>query len=645
VPGMNSGLSPDDPTVVAAFRSALLHQGAIALIAVVLLWLIWATARTWRMTTPGAKPASGDASASSDAEVTAGAAESRRDEPGEARGRWLLRIGFGVLWIFDGILQAQPKMAAGLPSLVIEPTAASSPAWVQHLVNWGGTVWSYHPIQAGAASVWIQVGIGAWLIVSGRGRWSRLAGTASVGWGLIVWVFGESFGGIFASGLSWLTGAPGAVLLYVVAGALIALPEGTWRSPRLGRLLLAGLGLFFIGMAVLQAWPGRGFWQGTVHGRPASLTSMVQSMASTSQPHFLSALLSNFGSFVASNGFAVNLAVVIVLAVLGAIFLTARPRLVRYAVWFGLVCCLADWVLFQDLGFLGGTGTDPNSMIPMALLFSAGYLALTPAVAQEAVVDSATAVADGVAAGGTAAGGTAGWGQRLRALRPRTLGGTVASASARSVAAIAAVAVIVLGAAPMASAAVNRTADPILALAIEGGSTSLDLPAPGFSLTDQNGQQVTLASLHGKVVLMTFLDPVCTSDCPIIAQEFKQTGAQLGAQDKNVELVAIVANPSYRSTTFTQAFDRQEGLAGVRNWLYLTGSLSQLGAVWQQYGVTVQNLPAGAMSAHNDLAVVIDGSGNIREEVGADPGPGTTSTQSSFSVLLDQYARQALGSS
>jgi hypothetical protein len=74
----------------------------------------------------------------------------------------------------------------------------------------------------------------------------------------------------------------------------------------------------------------------------------------------------------------VNLVVVIVLAVLGAIFLTARPRLVRYAVWFGIASCLADWVLVQDLGFLGGVGTDPNSMIPMALLFSAGYLALTP---------------------------------------------------------------------------------------------------------------------------------------------------------------------------------------------------------------------------------------------------------------------------
>ncbi len=406
MPGMNSGLSPDDPTVVAAFRSALLHQGAIALIVVVLLWLIWATARTWRMTTPSAKPAGGDASAASNAEGSSGAAESQRDEPGEAgrdnpgeaRGRWLLRVGFGVLWIFDGILQAQPKMAAGLPSLVIEPTAASSPTWVQHLVNWGGTIWSYHPIQAGAASVWIQVGIGAWLIVSGRGRWSRLAGAVSVGWGLIVWVFGESFGGIFAPGLSWLTGAPGAVLLYAVAGALIALPESTWRSPRIGRLLLAGLGIFFIGMAVLQAWPGRGFWQGTVHGQPGSMTAMVQSMVSTSQPHFLSALLSSFGSFVAGHGFVVNLAVVIVLAALGAIFLTARPRLVRYAVWFGIVFCLADWVLFQDLGFLGGTGTDPNSMIPMVLLFSAGYLALTP-VAQEAVGESAIVVADGVAAG------------------------------------------------------------------------------------------------------------------------------------------------------------------------------------------------------------------------------------------------------
>jgi cytochrome oxidase Cu insertion factor (SCO1/SenC/PrrC family) len=633
VPGMNSGLSPGDPTLVAAFRSALLHQGAIALILVVFLWLVWATARTWPFTAPGVRPKAGGAGAVRVQWTSA------LTGAGEARGRWLLRIGFGTLWILDGILQAQPKMAAGLPALVIQPTAASSPVWVQHLVNWGATSWSYHPIQAGAASVWIQAGIGGWLVSAARGPWSRLAGLASVGWGLIVWVFGESFGGIFAPGLSWLTGAPGGVLIYVVAGALIALPEGSWRSPRLGRLLLAGLGIFFIGMAVLQAWPGRGSWQGTVHGQPGSLAAMVQSMASTSQPHFLSALLARFGSFVASDGFAVNLVVVIVLAGLGAAFLTGRPRLVRYAMWSGIVFCVAVWVLVQDFGFFGGVGTDPNSMIPFVLLFSAGYLALTPAP-QEALAAEGVVEVGGVVEAGVV-GEPRGWGR----FRPRALSGMVAGASAQSVAALAAVAVVLLGAAPMASAAVNRTADPILALAIEGGSTSLDLPAPGFQLTDQDGRTVTLASLRGKVVLMTFLDPVCTTDCPLIAQEFKQAGELLGAQDAHVVLVAIVANPTYRSTTFTQAFDQQEGLASVPNWLYLTGSVSQLGRVWQQYGVSVADLPAGAMAAHEDLAVVIDPSGHIREDLGADPGPGTTSTQSSYSVLLSQYARQALGSS
>jgi cytochrome oxidase Cu insertion factor (SCO1/SenC/PrrC family) len=656
---MNSGLSPGDPTLVAAFRSALLHQGAIALLMLVLVWLLWATARTWR-STPA--PAAGGA--------TAGGPSAGQPSVGhsaEARARWLLRTGFGVLWIFDGLLQAQPKMAGGLATQVIEPVATSSPGWVQHLVNWGGTVWSYHPVQAGAASVWIQVGIGAWLIAAARGPWSRLAGAASVAWGLIVWVFGESFGGIFAPGLSWLTGAPGGVLFYVAAGALIALPEDAWRSPRAGRLLLAGLGVFFAAMAVLQAWPGRGFWQGGAGGKPGTLSGMVKEMAGTPQPRFLSSLLSGFASFATRYGFAVNLVVVLALAAIGAAFLTGRPRLVRYAMWSGIVFCLADWVLVQDLGFLGGLGTDPNSMIPLILLFSAGYLALVPEVTSEMIGTSEAIGGTGKDEDEETRSGARDWWRprvRPRVARGAGMAGSlavaggpgvagsvgvlgrlrdaVASARARSVATVGALAVILLGAAPMAAAAANRTADPILALAISGNSSSLNLPAPDFSLTDQNGRTVSLASLRGKVVLMTFLDPVCTSDCPIIAQEFKQAGQMLGAQAKHVELVAVVANPTYRSTAVTRAFDRQEGLTAVPDWLYLTGSLSQLGAVWRHYGVTVQDLPAGAMAAHNDLAVVIDRAGRIRQEVDADPGPATSGTQSSFSVLLSQYARQAL---
>jgi hypothetical protein len=244
VPGMNSGLSPTDPAIVAAFRSALMHQWAIVGVIFLFLLLTWGATRGW------AAP-----------QVPAARTRAAWTEP---RARRLLRLGFGILWLFDGILQAQPKMAAGLPAGVIGPAASSSPGWVRHLVSWGGTIWSYHPIQAGAASVWIQAGIGLWLIVAVRGWPSRLAGLASVAWGLVVWVFGEAFGGIFAPGLTVLFGAPGAVLVYAVAGALVALPERAWATARTGRLILAGTGAFFLGMALLQAWPGRGFWQGTI---------------------------------------------------------------------------------------------------------------------------------------------------------------------------------------------------------------------------------------------------------------------------------------------------------------------------------------------------------------------------------------------
>jgi len=638
VPGMNSGLNPADPTIVNAFRSALLHQWLIAAAIFVLLLLVWGATRTWvtvqatggaaagpggAATAAGAHPQDAGATALAPAAV---AARQPTKAPADPRARRLLRIGFGILWVFDGILQAQPKMAAGMPSQVIEPTAANSPAWVQHLVNFGGTIWSYHPVQAGASAVWIQVGIGLWLIVAERGWWSRAAGLASVGWGLVVWVFGESFGGIFAPGLTWLFGAPGAVLLYAVAGALIALPARAWRTPRTGRLILAGTGIFFIGMAVLQAWPGRGFWQGTAGGQPGTLTAMAQSMSQTSQPHVLSALVSSFASFTAAHGFAVNLFTVIALAVLGAAFLTGRPRLVRAAVIAATVLCLADWVLIEDLGFLGGLGTDPNSMIPMILVFTAGYLALTPA---PAAAEQAAAAPAGVP-----------WRERLR---PAAVRGAVGAVSARTAAALGAIGVILVGAAPMAAASVNRNADPVIAEAISGSAAALDQPAPPFRLTSQDGRQVTLASLHGKVVLLIFLDPVCVSDCPLIAQEVRQAGQLLGADARQVELVAIVINPLYYSVAYTRAFDRQENLDTVPNWLYLTGSPGQLENIWRGYGVTAQISTGGAMIAHDDVAFILDRSGNIREELSDDPGPGTTSSLSSYAVLLANAARQTLG--
>jgi cytochrome oxidase Cu insertion factor (SCO1/SenC/PrrC family) len=411
-----------------------------------------------------------------------------------------------------------------------------------------------------------------------------------------------------------------------VAGALIALPERAWRDPQVGQAILAGTGAFLIVMAVLQAWPGRGFWQGISHGQRGTLAGMTHDMAQTPQPGFLAAWVRAFTSFDEAHGFAVNLFVVVALVLIGAAFVTGRRRLVRPAVVVFTVLCLADWVLIEDFGFFGGLGTDPNSMIPFALLAVSGYLAVTPGMA-------AAAEPAGPAMPVT------GWRDRVR---PASLRRSAATASFGTVVSVGALGLIILGAAPMAAAQASPNADPILAQAIAGSSVPLNFPAKGFQLTDQHGRTVSLASLRGKVVLLTFLDPVCTTDCPLIAQEFRAAGQLLGAASSKVELVAIVTNPIYHQVADTQAFDRQEHLTNVPNWLYLTGSVPQLRQVWKDYGISAEILPAGSMIGHQDLAYVIDQAGRVRAELNTDPGPGTTATKSSFAVLLADAAKQAL---
>ena len=150
----------------------------------------------------------------------------------------------------------------------------------------------------------------------------------------------------------------------------------------------------------------------------------------------------------------------------GACLLTGDRRVAGIGVVVGLAVCAADWVLVQDLGFFGGVGTDPNSMVPTAFLLSTGYLAM---VAPEAA--------------------------RAPAVEP-TLAAPVAPArSARTPAyllqvagAVLAGAVVLIGAAPMALAAANPHADTILTEAINGTpNQSVDIPAWGFAAASAIG--------------------------------------------------------------------------------------------------------------------------------------------------------------
>src|SRR5215467_8979071 len=140
--------------LVAAFMSALVRQELIALLILVGLTAFWMVLREWRPDL--ARPRRGPA-------VRTGVADPGHGEPSARR---LLRIGFGALWLFDGVLQVQPGIPSGLPTRVIIPAAATSPHWVRTLAGWAASAWTHHPVQASTSVVWIQLGIGIWLLTT-----------------------------------------------------------------------------------------------------------------------------------------------------------------------------------------------------------------------------------------------------------------------------------------------------------------------------------------------------------------------------------------------------------------------------------------------------------------------------------------------
>jgi len=633
MPGMPHAITASNPLVVAAFHATLLHQLLLLLVIGVALALCWNVAFTLHQRRAARSVAAAE---QGEGEPSAGGALASSPAAGalaalEPSGRKVLRIAFGLLWVLDGLLQLQSAMPIAMPGGVIRPAAAGSPPWVHSIVNFGLTIWTNHPVQAAASVVWIQLGLGLALLLAPRGRWSRAAGAASVGWGLVVWVFGEAFGGIFSSGQQWAFGLPGGVLFYVVAGALLVLPERAWRGTRLARIVVGAAGLFFVGMAVLQAWPSAGRWHGSRH---SAMASMVRTMAKTPQPHWLSSWLSSFAAFDASHGFGVNLFLVIALAVVGLTLCVGRGRLLLAGGVGAGVLCLAAWVLVQDLGFLGGEGTDPNSMVPMLVLLAACMMAV---LRPEAVAPVGTAPASEpvvvpwrAVVGGREGGRSRQW---WEVVTPGVL--------ARAAAGLLAAAFLIVGVVPMAGASLDQQATVIVTEAVNGAPNALDTPAHRFDLVDQDGTRVSLASLRGKVVALTFLDPVCTSDCPIVAQSFRVADEMLGREAKDAEFVAIATNPRYHSVAAIRAFDREEGMTRVPNWLYLTGSTRELRKIWDAYGVQVTVERAGAMIGHADLAYVIDRHSRLREVLDSDPGL-TSSTRDSMSVLVADEMRAVI---
>jgi len=157
---------------------------------------------------------------------------------------------------------------------------------------------------------------------------------------------------------------------------------------------------------------------------------------------------------------------------------------------------------------------------------------------------------------------------------------------------LAAVAAVVYAVVPHGGAAQGTTARARAAQMnalmtnpdLDPGET-LSAPAPNFTLTDQFGQQVSLSSFRGKVVILAFNDAECTTICPLTTAALVDAKDMLGAAASQVQLVGVDANPKAIEVEDLLSYSQLHGM--TYQWQYLTGSLAQLQSVWKAYSVGV----------------------------------------------------------
>jgi protein SCO1 len=161
--------------------------------------------------------------------------------------------------------------------------------------------------------------------------------------------------------------------------------------------------------------------------------------------------------------------------------------------------------------------------------------------------------------------------------------------------------------------------------------------APSFTLTDQSGHAISSAHFRGKVQVVSFLFPYCTTECPLLARDLALLQRALAAEGLGgkVEIVTFNVDPGGAGPRQLAAFLDQYGAeadpaAATPHWHFLTGSPQQVKRVVRdQYHVAYWKVAgaeegAGHSNAlaerahvgydikHSEVTYVVDGNGTIR---------------------------------
>jgi protein SCO1/2 len=135
--------------------------------------------------------------------------------------------------------------------------------------------------------------------------------------------------------------------------------------------------------------------------------------------------------------------------------------------------------------------------------------------------------------------------------------------------------------------------------------------APEFTLTTQDGSQVALTDLRGKVVAVTFIYTLCTNTCPVLTPMMSFVQDQLGADfGTKIAFVSITVDPERDTPQVLKEYAQAFG-ANLGGWFFLTGPPDVIQDVRRRYGVFALKSANGDVD-HTFLTSIIDRRGILR---------------------------------
>ena len=136
--------------------------------------------------------------------------------------------------------------------------------------------------------------------------------------------------------------------------------------------------------------------------------------------------------------------------------------------------------------------------------------------------------------------------------------------------------------------------------------------APGFTLTDQHGQRLSVSAFSGKVVVLEFMDSHCTDICPLVSAEFVAAHHDLGPLADKVVFAAVNVNPYHATVRDVALYSDEHQLSSIPDWHFFTGPLASLQAVWRAYGIEVEARGPNVDVVHTSSVYFIDLQGRER---------------------------------